>query len=111
MKVRYLNNPTRTAFTNELNIGSYGEVILYFDADDATSEYVTELEVLLKDPVSSSRHRANTWVPLAAALRSHDVVLDKYERHFREPVNEAEKANGRMGVGKPGPSVERVNLP
>jgi hypothetical protein len=94
MRCRYLNNPKVLGWTDRLNECGIGETIIHFDEGDATSEFISELEILLVKPLPSSTYRPNTWVPLSSAFKTRDVVTDNYDRTFREAISDGEKAQG-----------------
>lgn len=94
MRVRYTDRPEITGFTDKFSIGGLGEVELYFDSGDATSDYIKDLDVLLEHPLPSSVYKPGVWVRLSDAFKSKDVIADNYDRRFFEPASEADKARG-----------------
>lgn len=94
MRVRYTDRPEITGFTDKWNTHGLGEVILFFDDGDATSEEVRLLDVLLEHPLTSSVYKEGAWVPLSAALKSNDVITDNYNVSLFEPKTEEDKVRG-----------------
>jgi hypothetical protein len=94
MRVRYTDRPGITGFTEKFNTHGLGEVELFFDGGDATSEEIKLLDVLLEHPLPSSVYKQGAWVPLSDAFKSNDVITDNYNVRFFEPASEADKARG-----------------
>jgi hypothetical protein len=94
MKIRYADRPGTTGFTDRFNTHGLGEVIVYFDDGDSTSEEIKALEVLLEHPLESSVYKPGVWVPLSAALKSNDVISDNYATSLFEPKTEEDKSRG-----------------
>jgi len=86
MKVRRIDDHNVTGWSGELNTHGLGEMIVGFDDDSGMdSEYIRDYEVLLKD---------GEWVNLSEAFKRHDVVVDNYNRWFREALTDEEREKG-----------------
>lgn len=77
MRIRYKNNHSTTGFANEFNTYGMGEVIVYFDEGDATSEYIRELEVEVN----------GEWIDMKQAFRDKILMSDNYDVRFGIPTD------------------------
>lgn len=73
MKVRYKDSKT-TATAHQFNTHGSLEVIVHFDEGDATSEYISRLEVYFP-------HR-DQWMDMQEAFRKGDLIKDEYNTQF-----------------------------
>lgn len=85
-KVRTRTNPPVMGTSSQFNTHGMGEVIVHFDAGDADSMLMGELEVLVG--VSCE------WVPMDQAFRNRRLIPDNYNRAFREPRTASEQLRG-----------------
>lgn len=86
MKVRYKDNHDIVGYTNQFNLGGIGEVIVTFEDGDASSEYVSDLEIWLE------HHQQ--WYPMSRAFQDKLLISDNYGRSFAEPKTGEERVRG-----------------
>lgn len=82
--VRYKNRHDIVGDTDRFNTAGIGEVIVWFPDGEATSEEISELEVLFQ----------TGWISMSEAFRSKQLIPDNYHRYFREPTNVEEQTKG-----------------
>ncbi len=82
--VRYKQVHDVVGDTSSFNPFSVSEVIVYFPGGEATSEEISELEVLFD----------TGWIPMSVAFKTKKLIPDNYNRCFREPRNEQEYEKG-----------------
>jgi hypothetical protein len=85
MKVRLTDKPEITGYSSSLNTYGMGELIVYYDDGDASSDEISLYDVQLKD---------GTWLPLGQAFREKIVITDNYDSSFRESVTDEERERG-----------------
>ena len=85
MKLRHKETGS-IGHSNSFNVHSVGEIIVYFDEGDASSEYVGDYDVWLL--------RRCEWKDVRQAFKDHDVAIDDYDAKFYEPNCEEEKVRG-----------------
>jgi len=85
MDVRYIDKPEITGFTNNFNMHSLSEVIVYFPEGDADSEFISKLEVKLED---------GTWMSMLEAFGRRILVPNNYNERFRQARNDIEVKRG-----------------
>ena len=82
--VRYTHRPEIVGDTSRFNTCGLGEVIVYFPDGEATSEEISELDVLLD----------TGWVSMSEAFKTKKLIPDNYSLYFREPLTAAEYEKG-----------------
>lgn len=70
--------------SNKFNMHALSEVIVYWDSEDCSSEFIDNLEVKIN----------NTWIDLDDAFSRKLVITDNYNSEFREPINLEEQHRG-----------------
>ncbi len=84
MKVRLIKNKEITGTSNKFNTTDYNEVLMYFDNEGASSEFISDIEVKIKDE----------WIPLSEAFKQKLLITNNYNTEFFEPINNEEKDKG-----------------
>jgi hypothetical protein len=72
-------------WSSSLNTAGVGEVIITYEDGEMSSEYISEYDVLLS---------SGEWKCLRESFRSHDLVTDNTDVHFREPASSEERVRG-----------------
>ncbi len=73
------------ASTIEFNTHGLGEILVYFDDGSASSEMVSDYDVLLPN---------GEWKTLGQALKDHDVISDNFNQYLAFPTNDLERERG-----------------
>lgn len=85
MRIRMIDKPEITGWSDSFNIHGLGEIIVTYDDGDMSSEYQKDYEVCREN---------GTWVPFNEALKSHEIVSDDRFHHFRFALSDEEKEKG-----------------
>ena len=86
MIIRYIDKPELTGTTGSFNISGIGEVIVYYDIGDCSSEFINNLEVYLTYP--------QKWYNMQKAFKDKLIIPDNYNTYFREPRSDLERSKG-----------------
>lgn len=75
-----------TGTATNFNTHGLGEMIVYFDDDDCSSEFIRDYDVLIES--------LGDWVDMREAFDKNLIIPDNYNTWFREPLNLEEEQRG-----------------
>lgn len=85
MRVRMINKPDITGWSDEFNIHGLGEIIVTYDDGSASSEELNDYEICRED---------GTWISFREALMNHEIVTDDRFHRFRFALTDEERKKG-----------------
>jgi hypothetical protein len=85
MKVKNKNTGS-VGYSDKFNTHGLGEMIVYFEDGDCSSEYIKDYDTFVESE--------NAWMDMGEAFRQNLIIPDNYNVDFREPDNVEEKYRG-----------------
>ncbi len=85
MKVKNKNTGA-LGYSGKLNTHGLGEMIVYYEEGDCSSEYIKDYDAFIESE--------NEWIDMGEAFQQNLIITDNYNVDFREPVNADEKKRG-----------------
>jgi hypothetical protein len=85
VKVRKIDNHSKTGFSSSFNVSTTEEIIVSYHNGDRKSQSVDDWEVMLPN---------GDWKILKDAFRDKDIIPDDIKLYFRPPITEAERERG-----------------
>lgn len=85
MKVRHKEKGYLGSSGN-FNMHGLGEMIVYFEDGDCSSEFIRDYEVFLK--------QKQEWKDINQAFKDKDIINDNYNTCFFEPPTEDDRVRG-----------------
>lgn len=85
MKVRHIEKGWLGG-SNSFNTHGIGEMIVYYEGGDASSEFCRDYEVWVV--------ALEQWKPFGDAMKDGDIITDNHNSHFFEPQNTEDRKRG-----------------